>query len=346
MRIGRNPARKLKRNHSHSEVTLATITYIPFLSGYYAQSLDVLRLCLGSLREHTEVPCEVFVFDNGSCEEVRSFLKSELEQGRIDYLFLSKENLGKAGAWNILFEAAPGEIIAFCDSDIFFKPGWLQEHLRIIKSFPNVGMVTGLPIRQQVDVFTQTGLTKAQTDSRIVIERGDFISEGAMAAYCKGVDRDYEAYRQEIAQVEDVRLQIGDVRAFLGACHFQFVAYKSVLKSLLPLRAEILLDGSARAEGSESEFDQKMEPRGLLRLSTQDVYVHHLGNTVTDEWKPWLEQLATKKAGERTKAGNSIVSSWERRFSQNRYVKAILLRLYNYLFRLYSASGASINKRA
>lgn len=346
MRIGRNPARKLKRERAHTEVTLATITFIPFLSGYYAQAMDVLRLCLGSLRAHTDVQCELFVFDNGSCEEVRSYLINELEEGRIDYLFLSKENLGKAGAWNILFEAAPGEIIAFCDSDIFFNSGWLQEHLRILKAFPNVGMVTGLPIRQQVDVFTRTGLLKAQADSRIVIEKGDYISEEAMVSYCAGVDRDFETYRRDIADVEDVRLQIGDVRAFLGACHFQFVAYKSVLRSLLPLRAEILLDGSSKAEGSESEFDQKMEPRELLRLSTQDVFVHHLGNTLTPEWQPWLERFGARGESKKRGAGNTFVSSWEKRLSQNRYVKAILLRLYNYLFRLYSVSNASINKKA
>jgi glycosyltransferase involved in cell wall biosynthesis len=348
MRIGRNPTRKIERTQRHTEVTLATIVYIPFLSGYYAQSLDVLRLCLGSLRAHTDEPHELLVFDNGSCPEVRAFLADALQEGAIDYLLLSNENLGKAGAWNIVFEAAPGDVMAFCDSDIFFKPGWLTEHLRILKTFPDVGMITGLPIRQQVDVFTKTGLAKARTDPRISVENGDFISDEAMAAYCVGVNRDYEQYRAEIAGTHDIRLQLGDVRALLGACHFQFVAYKSVLKSLLPLSARLLLDGSAVAHGSESELDQRVEERALLRLSTETPYVHHLGNTLSPEWKQWLERLDSTLAirnDAKSRAGVRGVSEWESRLSQNRYVRAVSMRLYNYLFRLHAASSIAGTKK-
>lgn len=338
MRIGRNPARKIRRTHQHAEVTLATIVYIPFLSGYYEQALDVLRLCLGSLREHSDAPYELLVFDNGSCSEVRSFLTNELQEGRIDYLLLSKENLGKAGAWNIIFDAAPGEIIGFCDSDIFFEPGWLSEHLRILKAFPNVGMVTGLPIRHQVDVFTGRGLKKAETETGIVIERGDFITEDAMAAYCVGVGRDFAEYKPEVAGVKDVRLTSGGTSALLGACHFQFAAFKSVLKSFLPFSAQILLDGSALASGSESELDRKIEDRELLRLSTGKVYVHHLGNTVTPQWKPWLQRPGPSQE---EKASREI-GYWEQRLSQNRYVRGALMRLYNYVFRLYSARTTAL----
>jgi glycosyltransferase involved in cell wall biosynthesis len=274
------------------------------------------------------------VFDNGSCSEVRSFLAEELQEGRIDYLLLSKENLGKAGAWNIIFDAAPGEIIGFCDSDIFFEQGWLSEHMRILKTFPNVGMVTGLPIRQQVDVFTGRGLKKAETENGIVIERGDFITEDAMRAYCVGVGRDFAEYEPGVADVMDVRLTSGNTSALLGACHFQFAAYKSVLKSFL-------LDGSALASGSESELDRKMEDRELLRLSTSKVYVHHLGNTVTPHWKPWLQRLGPT----REETAKREIGHWEQRLSQNRYVRGALMRLYNYVFRLYSAPGTAMSAK-
>ena len=47
-------------------------------------------------------------------------------QGRIQYLMLSQHNLGKGGAWNMIFQAAPGEWLAYTDCDaLFFDPGWL-----------------------------------------------------------------------------------------------------------------------------------------------------------------------------------------------------------------------------
>jgi glycosyltransferase involved in cell wall biosynthesis len=342
MRIGRNPARKAKRIQQHAEVTLATVVYIPFLSGYYEESLDVLKLCLGSLREHSDAPYELLVFDNGSCSEVRSFLAEELQEGRIDYLILSKENLGKAGAWNIMFPAAPGQIIGFCDSDIFFEPGWLSAHLRILRAFPNVGMVTGLPIRQQVNVFTERGLKKAEQHSDIMIERGDFITEGAMAAYCVGVDRNFVEYQHGVADMKDMRLTIGDTSALLGACHFQFIAYKSVLTSFVPFSAKILLDGSDKVAGSESELDRKIEDGEFLRLSTSKVYVHHLGNTVTPQWKPWMQRFAPSHL----ERASRDVRPWEQRLSQNRYVRGALMRLYNYVFRLYNVPTKARASRA
>ena len=69
------------------------------MSGYYEQALDVLKVCLGSIYEHTEYEYDLFIFDNASCSEVRSFLTKEHNAGRIRYLTLSEENLGKAAAW-------------------------------------------------------------------------------------------------------------------------------------------------------------------------------------------------------------------------------------------------------
>ena len=54
------------------------------------------KACLGSLHAHTTMPFDLLVFDNASCEEVREYLSAEHAAGRIRYLTLSEENLGKA----------------------------------------------------------------------------------------------------------------------------------------------------------------------------------------------------------------------------------------------------------
>ena len=50
MRIGQNPAKYVKDVAKPARVTAAVLNYIPFLSGFYAEALDVLKVCLESAR--------------------------------------------------------------------------------------------------------------------------------------------------------------------------------------------------------------------------------------------------------------------------------------------------------
>ncbi|MFO3797267.1 MAG: glycosyltransferase family 2 protein, partial [Anaerolineales bacterium] len=132
MRIGQNPAKFVDKVAQPQRITVAILNYIPFLSGFYAEMLDVLKVCLASLRADAGLPFDLMVFDNGSCGEVREFLIQEREEGRIQYLILAEKNLGKGGAWNIIFGGAPGEIIAYADNDVLFYPGWLKRSVEIL----------------------------------------------------------------------------------------------------------------------------------------------------------------------------------------------------------------------
>ncbi len=134
MRVGQNPAKFVKEVAKPARITVAVLNYIPFLSGFYAEMLDVLKASLGNIWTNTDPPYDLMVFDNGSCEEVRQYLSDSYEQGRIQYLLLSSRNLGKGGAWNQIFGGAPGEIIAYADNDCYFYPGWLSQSMQILEA--------------------------------------------------------------------------------------------------------------------------------------------------------------------------------------------------------------------
>jgi len=70
VRIGQNPAKFVGEVHKPERITVAVLTYIPFLSGYFATYLDVVKACLSSIWENTEPPYDLMVFDNGSCKEL------------------------------------------------------------------------------------------------------------------------------------------------------------------------------------------------------------------------------------------------------------------------------------
>lgn len=133
MRIGENPT-KFVRKHEHlatipvkvpERITACTVTFVPHLTGYYQDGLDILRLSLRVLRQHTALPFDLMVFDNGSCREVVDWLVKLRAENVIQWLILSSENMKKLGAWNHLFTAAQGEFVYYFDSaSIIIRAGW------------------------------------------------------------------------------------------------------------------------------------------------------------------------------------------------------------------------------
>src|SRR5512140_1212406 len=172
MRKGQNPAKFVNEVAKPERVTVALLNYVPFLSGFYAEALDVLKVSLESMRNDPGLPFDLLVFDNGSCPEVRDFLVGEKDAGRIQYLLLSEKNQGKGGAWNIMLAGSPGEIIAYTDSDVLFSPNWLSRSMEILETFPSVGMVTARPFRTPPEFFEST-LQWARASAKL--EEGQFI---------------------------------------------------------------------------------------------------------------------------------------------------------------------------
>ena len=156
MRVGQNPAKSIDQVAKPADITVAIVTYIPYLGGYYAESLEVLKACLESLWQHTDLPYDLLVFDNASCPEVRAFLADAQQRGKIQFLLSSDRNIGKGGAWNLIFGGAPGRIIAYADSDIYFYPGWLSAQVQVLESIPEAGMVTGMPLWSPLEFSTST----------------------------------------------------------------------------------------------------------------------------------------------------------------------------------------------
>ena len=272
MRIGQNPAKYVKDVAKPARITVAVLNYIPFLSGFYADSLEVLNVCLNSIRESADLPFDLLVFDNGSCEEARQYLLDEHTAGRIQYLILSEKNLGKGGAWNVILGGAPGEIIAYTDSDAYFYKGWLSRSLQLLETFPNVGMVTARPYRTKEEFYTGTVAWGEQAPGAVV-EHGCFIPWEVFLEFDLSLGQSEEEIRRHYDTTEDVRLTYQGVTAIAGASHWQFMAYKSVLQQFLPFSMD-------RPMGQVRQLDQRMNEAGLLRLMVSDPLAMNMSNTL------------------------------------------------------------------
>ncbi len=312
MRLGQNPAKFIDHVSQPQAITVAVIVYIPFLHGYYAQSLDVLKTCLESLWQNTRQPYDLLVFDNASCPEVRAYLQQMHEEERIQYLVLSGKNVGKGGGWNLIFQGAPGEIIAYADSDVYFYPGWLEKSLEILEKYPKVGMVSSRPLRTP-EIYYSATLAWAEQTAEASVETGAFMSWEHFKEHTDSLGVADEKAQELFASTFDQRVTYNGIQAQIGAVHFQFVAHKSVLSALGSFEMD-------RPMGQVRSLDRQLNDAGYLRLATTERLVKHMGN-----------RLGTTSESPARRQRKSL----SRRLRNLPPIRRGLLWIYDRIFRLY-----------
>ncbi|KUK46146.1 MAG: Putative glycosyltransferase [Anaerolinea thermophila] len=325
-RIGMNPSRGVSLDFEPARTTVAVLVYAPYKAGYFQNRMDVTKMTIQSILANTEEPFDLLVFDNGSSPEMVEYLQELYKNGSIDYLHLSKSNIGKLNALNMIFNIAPGEIVAYCDDDVFHLPGWLGKHLEIIDTFPNVGAVTGFYIRERVALSSESTLAFANKPD-VETERGLLMPRKWEQEYLDNSGRTWERYQEEVAGIEDIIVNYRGLKAWVSAHHFQMVTPKKVMQEIL---SEMLPSGwTDRVMGQMIEMDDMMDAKGYLRFCTYEQTMRLMGNAISEEVSRLAQEssLMVKAAVSKEKSKNLM-----HRLANVRWIRHILQGIVNRLY--------------
>ena len=268
MRVGINPLTET-RLPDRPHVLAAVITHLPNRSGYHARRFQVIQDCLASIRRTADLP--LYIWDNGSDQDFRHWLVDEIQP---EYLTLSR-NIGKASARTAIFRSfPPGTVICMSDDDIYYEPDWLPAHLDLLAGFPNVGAVSGCPVRTGFRWGINSTVKWAEENAEL--EVGRFISDRLDYEFCASIGRNYQHHLEMTREDRDYRIRYEGMVAYATAHHMQFVGLADRVS-----RIELWTNHAMRAEQT---FDVAMDRAGMLRLTTTDRYTIHMGNIPEEEF--------------------------------------------------------------
>lgn len=183
---------------------------IPTLNGS-----DLLARCLDSLRHSTFTDFNLFVFDDGSTEEIAPVVHERFPDANV---IRSEHNVGLARAFNLIIAEGEGEYVVLLNNDTEVEPGWLTELVACAARRPRAGSIASklrlLSDRRKLHSAGDTWSVRGMPGNRGVWldDFGQYDHEGEVFSACGGA----ALYRR--AALDDLRQRDGfvfDERLFM-----------------------------------------------------------------------------------------------------------------------------------
>ena len=270
MRAGNNPAKSASEVSGYGRHRVILPIYIPNFEGYFEHALEVLQLCLTSLRHTAAERAAITLIANGCHPAVSEELQRQFEEGWINQLLLNQINRGKTDAVVAAARGSFEPLVTIADSDVLFRPGWLEAVDEMFEAFPEAGFVSPFPSASGLRYNTSATFLEALVRRELRFEK-------------VVLDEDLDRFAQSIGQpnffqsefrAAQLIVRRRHITACVGAGHFVFTARREVINGMPPEPSLRALDGTA----DQFWLDVPGDVLGFWRLSTPQAYVNHMGN--------------------------------------------------------------------
>lgn len=278
MRIGTNPAKLSPKIDQYGLHRVIVPVYIPHFSGYFAQALDVLRLCLDSLWLTTGGRAAVTVVTNGCDRAVVEEVDRRRHEGQIDQVVHNRRNRGKIDAVVSVARGSFEALLTISDCDVLFRPGWAEAVHEVFNAFPECGFVTPFPSPGGEGYHTSTTVLGATARRELRIEK--VVCDEELDRFARSINNpDFFTPTKRAGQL---LVRRNGVSACVGGGHFVCTIRKEVVAAM-PLNPSLT---AVSGNSEEKWLDESPDRAGFWRLATTRAYVQHMGNTL----EPWMSE--------------------------------------------------------
>lgn len=249
--------------------------YIPRLDGYYKNALEILRLCLDSLRSTIAGKASVTLVSNNAAREVIDELERYSNAGWIDQIVLNRVNRGKVDAVNSAAKGAFEEFITISDCDVLFLHGWLEAMEEIFSAFPECGFASPTPNPRSAWYHTSATILGGVACGALKFEK--VVPDIDLDRFARSIGWP-DMFDGEYRRAQMVLGRNG-VTACIGAGHFVCTLRKQVIAALPCNPSRV----GAAGNSEETWIDMPPDAVGFWRLSTTRAYAYHMGN-IPERW--------------------------------------------------------------
>ncbi len=274
MRIGFNPNKDKIQSVSGYFHQVIIPVYIPHQEGYFKDSFAILKLCLSSLFKTCHDKTYITIVNNGSCQEIESYL-NKLYHNKVIHEIINTTAIGKL---NAILKGIVGHsfrLITISDADVLFMNNWQTETYKVYNFFPKAGIVGTTPNSKLLKEYTGPTLLDNLFSKNVKFTTVK--NPSAMQKFAKSINN-ISAFKSVNFEKNLTVSTLNNFKAVVGSGHF-VATYKSDIFDILHhTKTNFSLGGT-----SENLFlDKPAENLGYWRLSTEDNYTFHMGNSLED----------------------------------------------------------------
>ncbi|MDP8216761.1 MAG: glycosyltransferase family 2 protein [Candidatus Kaelpia imicola] len=151
--------------------------------------LDVVKKCIESFFEKTNIPSRLIIIDNNSCDGTKEYIASlkDTENHQVS-IVLNSENRGFVRGMNQGIALSEAPYVCLANSDLIFTKDWLKEIILVFEKYPDVGVLN--PDSNNLGLRFDKGESLDEAAERLKIrESGDFEEMPFCIGFCMLIRR-------------------------------------------------------------------------------------------------------------------------------------------------------------